>query len=131
MDFDEVSSKVNSKNVKVINLLTNDIELKIDEILSCEAIISSSLHGVILGHAYKIPSIWVKFSKKLYGDDIKFYDYFESVKLQISKPLFMYDKIEEKSLQFLFEEYKKLSLPNEFSLKELKENLMNSCPFKS
>jgi len=68
------------KDIKVINLINKDIELVINDILSCEKTISSSLHGLIVSDAYNIPNKWVKFNDKLCGDDTKFYDYFKSVK---------------------------------------------------
>ena len=132
VDFDDISSKINFENVTVINLLTNDIESKIDEILSCETLITSSLHGLILGHAYRIPSLWVKFSEKLYGDDIKFFDYFESIKLDIKEPIYLKKQtITEKDLEALLDQNSNLLLPNKNNIKILKENLMNSCPFKN
>lgn len=69
----------NSNKIKIINLMNDNIELVINEILSCEKIISSSLHGLIVSDAYKIPNKWVKFNNKINGDDTKFYDYFKSV----------------------------------------------------
>lgn len=50
----------------------------IDEILKCETIISSSLHGLIVAIAYKKPCIWIKMSK-LMGDSFKFNDFFTSL----------------------------------------------------
>ena len=50
----------------------------INEILSCERIVSSSLHGLITAQSYDIPCFWFK-QNYIPGDDIKFYDYFESV----------------------------------------------------
>src|SRR5690606_14193991 len=64
-----------------IPLLTDNIEQVIDQILSCERIVSSSLHGVIVAQSYGIPVLWWKYSDKLAGDDVKFHDYFESVSL--------------------------------------------------
>ena len=63
----------------VINLLNSDPVEVIKEITACEKIISSSLHGIIVAHAYGIPAAWVKFSDRLSGDDTKFYDHFESM----------------------------------------------------
>lgn len=80
VDFDDIELLINNnENINHINLLTNNVENVIDEILSCEKIISTSLHGLIVADAYQIPNIWWKYSSKLNGDDVKFYDYFESV----------------------------------------------------
>lgn len=78
--FSELS-QLNSKDLLVINLL-DDIEKIVDEICSCELTLSTSLHGIIVSHAYEIPSLWVNFKENkqaLYGDNIKFKDYFSSV----------------------------------------------------
>jgi len=40
------------ERIKIINLLTDDIEKTINEILECFMIISSSLHGVIVSQSY-------------------------------------------------------------------------------
>ncbi len=68
-----------SKDIKIINLVNKNIELVIDDILSCEKTVSSSLHGIIVSDAYNIPNKWVKFDNKISGDDTKYYDYFQSV----------------------------------------------------
>jgi len=69
-------------NIKVISLTVNkndkSIENVIDDIISCEIILSSSLHGIILANSYNIPVIRFKHNQ-LAGDDIKFIDYFESI----------------------------------------------------
>lgn len=130
VDFEEISLNVKDENIKVINLLTNNVESKIDEILSCKYLISSSLHGVIIGHAYNKPSLWVKFSEKLYGDDIKFYDYFKSVSLEINNPTLIKGEMNELSLLNLIKKNQEFLLPKKSVIEELKINLMKVCPFK-
>lgn len=52
----------------------------IDAICSCEAIISSSLHGLIAAAAYGIPHVWAVISPgSTIGGEFKFRDFFESV----------------------------------------------------
>ena len=64
----------------VVNLATNDIEHVIDEIYSCDLVLSTSLHGMIVAHAYGIPALWIK-DGSIAGDNIKFKDYLSSVSL--------------------------------------------------
>ena len=51
----------------------------IDQICSCEKILSSSLHGIIVSDAYQIPNCWITLSKKAIIGHFKFMDYFSSV----------------------------------------------------
>lgn len=57
----------------------NEWKKWIDELCSCDCVISSSLHGLIIAEAYGIPTLWVKFSDEINGDDFKFYDYYASI----------------------------------------------------
>jgi pyruvyltransferase len=69
-----------SSALRLINI-QDPIESVIDQIVACEAVASSSLHGLIVSHAYGVPAIWVKFRDPLHGDDTKFRDYYLSIGL--------------------------------------------------
>lgn len=58
-----------------------------DLICSCKAIISGSLHGLIVAEAYGIPNVWVEFGKPLVGGHFKFHDFFQSIHRDRSKPI--------------------------------------------
>jgi hypothetical protein len=133
VDFDKIHDKFSeNKDYKVINLITHDVVKTTQEILECKRIVSSSLHGVIVPQAYNIPALWVKFSDNLSGDNIKFYDYFESVGIQYEKEFSFdvekdpYDKFEK----LLLENKNKL-LADAALLKLRKQQLLESCPFKN
>lgn len=58
--------------------IQNDIEAFIDEVMSCEFILSSSLHGLIVADSYSIPNVRCVFSPKVVGGDFKFLDYYST-----------------------------------------------------
>ncbi|MBQ8722811.1 MAG: polysaccharide pyruvyl transferase family protein [Opitutales bacterium] len=60
----------------------------IKEICNSEFVISSSLHGVIVAEAYKIPCVWVVFSPKQQNEDhyFKYWDFYQSIGKNIPKP---------------------------------------------
>lgn len=68
-----------SPSVKIIDIC-GGIEQVIKEVLSCETILASSLHGVILGDAYKKKTAWLRVANatNLIGGDWKFHDYYAS-----------------------------------------------------
>lgn len=115
------------KDILIIDMMTNDIESKTNDFLSCEKIISSSLHGVIVSHAYQIPAVWVEFSKKLFGDGIKFQDYFESVNILPYQPELKEMEFDDEFVKELFINYPSLPFPQ--TIKEIQQGLINSCPF--
>lgn len=116
----------NEPSVCVIDLMTLSIEETTDDILRCKKIVSSSLHGVILGHAYRIPAIWQRFSNKLYGDNVKFQDYFESVGIENYILETISNKPNMIDLYNLFE--KVTFIPKEEQVSKLKKNLLNAFP---
>ncbi|WP_034886533.1 polysaccharide pyruvyl transferase family protein [Gillisia sp. JM1] len=128
-DFKFVSDLYkNDSEILVIDLMTMDIEAVTRQILECEKTISSSLHGIIVSHAYNIPSIWVEFSDKIFGDGIKYRDYLESVQIPFYQAGFIRDKYSLERLQELLDNYK--NLPQSSKIKELQKGLMESCPFR-
>ncbi len=116
-----------NKNVFVVDLMTNDIESTTDQFLKCERIISSSLHGIIIAHAYKIPAVWQRFSDKPFGDNIKYRDYFESVKIEPYVPDIAVPRNSDEELDSLFKN--RPLLPDVLILDELRKGLLEVCPF--
>lgn len=127
-DYSEVKSQYLSiKNIQVVNMMTDDIEKTTTEILKCEYIIASSLHGLIISHTYGIPGVWVEFSDKIFGDGVKYEDYLKSVDLPVYEPPFLQDM---KSLDELYEMINELpNIPKPRKIQTLKKGLLRSCPF--
>lgn len=115
------------KDILVIDLMTMDVEEVTRQIMSCERTLSSSLHGLIVSHVYQIPSVWVKFSNKIFGDDIKYVDYLESVKLNTYIPPNIQEKLSKPELDSFFDTYE--CLPEQHHIKALQDGLMSACPF--
>lgn len=62
-------------------------EKVIAEISSCRAVVSSSLHGLIVADSYGIPAAWI-YSPRVLGDGTKFVDHFMAVSEVVPKPMF-------------------------------------------
>jgi pyruvyltransferase len=83
IEFESAKDRETIKNLELLGVQIIDVcagsEKFIDELLECEYIISSSLHGLIASDAYGIPNARVNVSNKLIGGDFKFLDYYKSV----------------------------------------------------
>jgi len=127
-DFDLINERFGfDKSVLIIDLMTNDIEATTNQFLKCETIVSSSLHGVIVSHAYGIPAVWQKFSNNVFGDDIKYQDYFESVKINPYKGVIIDEGATINDLKALLSLYP--ATPKQEVLDDLCDGLMAVCPF--
>lgn len=117
-----------NKSLLVIQL-KDDIEYIIDQIRSCEFIISSSLHGIIVSHAYGIPALRLKFNKiPLMGDDIKFLDYLYSVGIENDSyvEIESIKNLNEDDLIAILE--RKACLPS-INVLDLQKDLLSCAPF--
>ena len=111
----------NNPHVKIIDILDPTGTRFVDEINQCNVILSSSLHGVICGDSYGIPSYWVELSDKVIGKGFKFRDYFSSVGRPIKEPIRPQTQQRIKDLEHLFYDYQiNIDL----------NKLLEACPFK-
>ncbi len=70
----------NENNIHYIQIAKyDDWHNFIDEILRCEIIVSSSLHGLIIAESYRIPSVWVEFPTNFAVNRIKYKDFYASI----------------------------------------------------
>ena len=73
---------------EVIDIVNYDRwEGVIDRIIECECIASSSLHGLIVADAYKIPNVWIRFGDDTFEGEFKYLDYFSGVGRTTKEPL--------------------------------------------
>lgn len=113
----------------VIDLRTKDVLHVINEITASEYILSTSLHGVIVPHAYKIPALWLK-KGYIDTDGFKFKDYFSSVDIPLYEGFEDIDSIlaSEERWKELFEVNIEYSVPGK-SLDNLQRELLAVAPF--
>lgn len=68
--------RANHPEIKVVSMNTNDYKMVVDAIVSCDKVITSSLHAIILADAYGIPSaLYRGLNKRV---DFKYLDYYYS-----------------------------------------------------
>lgn len=113
----------------VINMRTDDIEGTVRKISSCDYILSSSLHGIIIGQSYNVPTIWVE-GKQLSNDSFhfKFRDYFSSVGIEYYEPYKNIDEILNGDIKQFFNENESRFHINK-DLKKIQQDLLKVAPF--
>lgn len=82
--------------------IQQDIEPFIDQLLACENVLSSSLHGLIASDSYSIPNAHIVFSDKLLGGRFKFDDYALGISETKREPILINEQIEIDDLEKLF-----------------------------
>lgn len=95
------------------------------DIVSCEAILSSSLHGIIIAHAYGVPaSAAVPCVGRLVGDGVKFRDYYASVGMD-------FQPADRARISFPFwpaGHVRRAALPDADTA-DIARTLLDACPF--
>lgn len=74
------------KDIRLTGAGESTIERVVNDVVDCEMILSTSLHGIIVANAYGIPARWCAFTDAaptIAGDGLKFADYFLSVGLPV------------------------------------------------
>lgn len=123
-NYISIPEKYSNKCIKVdLNFSPEEV---VSLVTSCNNVLSSSLHGLILADAYDIPNTWCKFSDRILGDDTKFYDHFTAVRRRYMSPLllkgdtkFSFDKIIEAIAK---------CDQSKFTTTD-RQLLLNACPF--
>lgn len=70
--------EIKSSGLNTIPVETNDYKRFIDEIVSSELIISSSLHGIIIAESYGVPAVFLNRNNCMEKELLKFYDWYYS-----------------------------------------------------
>lgn len=94
----------------------------IDNIKSCNYILSSSLHGLIISDAYGVPNAWIKVSDKIQGGFFKYQDYFSSVNRESVRPLNLEEEYSIQDILDIISKYKIISFDCRL--------LLQSCPME-
>lgn len=123
------SFKALNKSYHLINVQTENIEDFVNQIVHSKCVLSSSLHGLIIAHAYGVPALWIRFND-VRSSEFKYLDYFSSVGIE---PYLGFTNINdifesEQLVSSIFYKNKEKSYPR-FPICSLQKELLKVCPF--
>lgn len=129
--YNIVKKNINDNSIAIIDMM-GDIEETIDHIYSCSYTLASSLHGLIISHAYGIKSLWFNDISlpKLYLGSFKFLDYLSTIDPELKTPQAINIKNFNK-FDIINSIEQNCNIINiQAKLKELQLELLKSAPFK-
>ena len=71
-----------STGITLLDPRTSDVEDFLTSLLKCRRTVSSSLHGLIFSHAYRIPTRHILISDTIFGDGTKYKDHYMCVRIE-------------------------------------------------
>jgi hypothetical protein len=90
-------AEIEALSKAIHNSVVIDFEQKPMEVLkqmaSCEVIISSAMHGLVVADALGLPNIWMKVSNRIIGGRYKFDDYYSAYADYKKEPVAVYDVV--------------------------------------
>ena len=114
----------NNEDVLIIDLC-DPVETVVNNMLSCELTASTSLHGIIVSHAYNIHCCWVRMSEKIAGKHTKYLDYYGSLNMFNLTPVQIKNTITTPELINIIENYDNPTFPINT------DHIIEICPFTS
>lgn len=112
-------------DISIIDI-TNPVEHVIDSVLECDMTISSSLHGIIVSHAYNIKCAWMRVTDKICGGNTKYWDYYQSIGIYNNLPISIQQSSNKSScieLEQIISNYPNPIFPINT------DHIMDVCPF--
>lgn len=127
-EFDYFSKKYGSE-YRLLDIRTGRVKAFIKSLVSCRCVLSSSLHGIILAHAYNIPALWIKYGD-IGTDGFKFHDYFSSVDIPLYDGISNFEPyLKAGNWKELFTNHQDCVLPH-IDIRLLQKKLLEVAPFK-
>ncbi|MEA4863248.1 MAG: polysaccharide pyruvyl transferase family protein [Victivallaceae bacterium] len=75
-EFAELNAKI--PDSRIIDVMNADVRATLAAIAECEAVVSSSLHGLVAAAAFHIPAIHISPSGAIRGGEFKFNDFYSA-----------------------------------------------------
>jgi len=122
VENDRVQAIVSKPGVHRIDVF-NDVERVVHEIAQCEAIISSSLHGLIVADALGVANRWVRLSDGVIGGDFKFRDYYSIYGIEDPSPMELTPEDTAETIRA------KIGPCERRGIEQIKRRLLESFPF--
>lgn len=125
VDFEIATNRFSHRrDVRVINVL-DEMTKVVQQISQCRMIISSSLHGIIVAHAYGRPALRAIFSEGIKGDGTKYLDYAKSISHDFKLDVMEIDDADDATAAIRMVQ----SLQAAPNLTQLQRGLVKACPF--